>query len=119
MVEESHYEEAIGLLQDIIRDYPREAHDENFCELGRAFLKLGRGKDGLPFLQKALQISPFYSYGYYILGLIYKSVGKWNDAVEAFTRSLHLRVTQPQEKSGYFIFSWNDEEEDGEEQQNQ
>lgn len=61
--------------------------------IGSAYSKLGEHDNALKFTRAALKVNPYYPNAYVVLGLIFKELGRKQEAKEAFERAVELRPT--------------------------
>jgi arylsulfatase A-like enzyme/thioredoxin-like negative regulator of GroEL len=81
-VEESRYQQAIPMLQQIVAREPQMAAAQ--MQLGTAFAGLKDYKQALPFLQRAVELLPDSSMAHYQLGLALFETGDWQAAAPQF-----------------------------------
>lgn len=81
-VEDARYEQAVPLLQRVLKDQP-EMPVANM-QYGMAEARLKNYDQALAPLQKAVQLMPDNGMGHYELGLALFETGKWKDAAPQF-----------------------------------
>jgi tetratricopeptide (TPR) repeat protein len=74
--EEERYQDAVPLLQQVVKDEPGIALAN--LELGRAFNGLGRFGEAIPWLRKAVELTPESGRAHYELGVALGETGDWS-----------------------------------------
>lgn len=55
----------------------------------------GDPQDGLPYINKSLEINPDYQYAYFCKAMIYKGSKDWNTSISLFKKSIELKPDDP------------------------
>jgi TolB-like protein/tetratricopeptide (TPR) repeat protein len=85
---QGRHEEAIGMALHAHRLEPDSTVANTQVSL--AYLYGGDCDSALPFIQRALELTPHYIMGQALLGRIEAGRGNWDDAASAFSRTLEL-----------------------------
>jgi len=81
-LEEDRYEDAIPLLERVVKDEPRSS--TGHLELGRSLIHVKRYDEALPVLQNAVEKMPSSGMAHFELGLAFVKTGQWQQALPEF-----------------------------------
>ena len=81
-----------GQAEDVYRDILRWAseHPQALHGLGMTFFKRGNSREGIPFLEKAIDFKPDYEEAYFNLAGMLKSLDRLDEAEQRFRQALAL-----------------------------
>lgn len=99
------FKEAVGAYEQAIKIDPQ--HAGPYYNLSTIYFDVqGRKEDAIRLLNKAIELSPYFSKAYNKLGLIYLERGEKEKAVELLNRSLKLNPDDPEiyHNFGYIHF---------------
>jgi serine/threonine protein kinase/predicted Zn-dependent protease len=102
-----NYSETIKILQKAAERYPEEK--DVFYTLGVIYGdKLHDFKEGIHYLNKAIQIDPFYKLAYNILAYTYDAMGDFDKSIWAINKYIELAPDEPNPyDSRADLYAWN------------
>jgi tetratricopeptide (TPR) repeat protein len=80
------WKDEVTLWSDVVAKSPHKARGHN--NFGRSYLSNKEFAEALPYIMKALQLNPYFSYAHYNLGIAYQGLGLCDKAIAAYKTAL-------------------------------